>query len=196
MRALILITVFTACVSCGHTNQPKEQVNIAVHKQDTCKDNFIPDIKVNDIELSNNNTGLSNYKNIDKLIVEDNQGIPHASFLNKGKTEKLSVYFFYGSGHDEFYQFKVEEYNEKKNYNQLEYNDFITESGINLGIGKAELLKIKGNNYTENDGIVKYVLSDYNNSCFLQKYNLPVYFSEYTFKDDKLIKMYFGFEYP
>jgi hypothetical protein len=196
MRAIILIIVSTALISCGHTNKPEEQVNITVQKKDTCRDNYTPDIKVNNIELSNNNTSLSNYKNIDKLIVEDNQGLPYASFLNKNKTEKLSVYFFYGSGHDEFYQFKIEAYNGKKFYNQLEYKNFITESGIKLGTTKTELLKIKGNTYTENEGVVKYVLSDYNNSCFLQKYNLPVYFSEYTFKDDKLIKIYFGFEYP
>ena len=31
---------------------------------------------------------------------------------------------------------------------------------------------------------------------FLEKYNLPIYFAEYTFDQNKLSKIYFGFEYP
>lgn len=196
MRTLFILIIVTACISCGYTNKPTGQTNTTVQKKDTCRDNFVADIKVNDIELSNNNTSLSSYKDLDKLVIEDKQGLPYVSFLNKKETEKLTVYFFYGSGYDEFYQFKIEPYTGNKLNNRLEYNSFITESGIKLGITKTELLKIKRNNYTENDNTVKYVLSDYNSSCFLQKYNLPVYFSEYTFKDDKLIKIYFGFEYP
>lgn len=196
MRTLFILIIVTVCISCGHTNKPTEHVNTTVQKKDTCRDNFVADIKVNDLELSNNNTSLSNYKDLNKLVTEDNQGLPYVSFLNKKETEKLTFYFFYGSGYDEFYQFKIEPYTGNELNNRLEYNSFITESGIKLGITKTELLKIKGNNYSENDNTVKYVLSEYNNSCFLQKYNLPLYFSEYTFKDDKLIKIYFGFEYP
>ena len=37
---------------------------------------------------------------------------------------------------------------------------------------------------------------NYEKSRFLEKYNLPIYFAEYTFDQDKLSKIYFGFEYP
>lgn len=78
----------------------------------------------------------------------------------------------------------------------LDFVKFSTENGIKLGISKEDLLKIKGNNFVEEGDVIKYTLDDFNNSSFLQKYNLPIYFSNYTFKYNKLIEIYFGFEYP
>ena len=54
-------------------------------------------------------------------------------------------------------------------------------------------------NETYKDNIVPDIsVNDinYEKSRFLEKYNLPIYFAEYTFDQDKLSKIYFGFEYP
>jgi len=70
------------------------------------------------------------------------------------------------------------------------------ESGIKLGISKKYLIKIKGNSFVETNHVLRYEISDYEKSHFLGKYNLPIYFAEYTFDQDKLSKIYFGFKYP
>ena len=54
-------------------------------------------------------------------------------------------------------------------------------------------------NETYKDNIVPDIsVNDinYEKSHFLEKYNMPIYFAEYTFDQDKLCKIYFGFEYP
>ncbi|WP_143147352.1 hypothetical protein [Chishuiella changwenlii] len=191
----LIILSLILIISCDNQNSLEKSAK-EIKKNNYNKTNFIPDIRVNDIELSNSRTFFNGYKNLEKLVIENNNDLPFVSFVNNLNTEKFTVYFFYGSTYDEFYQFKIEYLNNEKFYNYLQYDNFITESGIKLGLSKKDLIKIKGNNYKENNNVIKYIISDYESSPFLQKYNLPAYFSEYTFINGKLIKIYFGFEYP
>ena len=165
-------------------------------KNETYKENIVPDISVNDIKLSDTTAVVLGYSDLKYNIIEGKEELPYAIFTNKNKTEILKLYLFYGTKRNEFYQAEISPYDKKTVPNPTKYKNFSTESGIKLGISKKDLIKIKGNNFVETNHVLRYEISDYEKSRFLEKYNLPIYFAEYTFDQDKLSKIYFGFEYP
>ena len=165
-------------------------------KNETYKDNIVPDISVNDIKLSDTTTVVLGYSDLKYNVIEDKEELPYVIFTNENKTEILKLYLFYGTKKNEFYQAEISPYDKKIVPNPTKYANFSTESGIKLGISKKDLIKIKGNNFVETNHVLRYEISEYEKSHFLEKYNLPIYFAEYTFDQDKLSKIYFGFKYP
>ena len=165
-------------------------------KNETYRENIVPDISVNDIKLSDTAAVVLGYSDLKYNVIEDKEALPYAIFTNENKTEILKLYLFYGTKRNEFYQAEISAYDKKAVPNPTKYANFFTESGIKLGISKKDLIKIKGNNFVETNHVLRYEISDYEKSHFLEKYNLPIYFAEYTFDQDKLCKIYFGFEYP
>ena len=165
-------------------------------KNETYKDNIVPDISVNNIKLSDTTSVVLGYGDLKYNIIEGKEELPYAIFTNENKTEILKLYLFYGTKKNEFYQAEISPYDKKIVPNPTKYANFSTESGIKLGISKKDLIKIKGNNFVETNHVLRYEISDYEKSHFLEKYNMPIYFAEYTFDQDKLSKIYFGFEYP
>lgn len=165
-------------------------------KNETYRDNIVPDISVNDIKLSDTTAVVSGYSDLKYNIIEDKEVLPYAIFTNENKTEILKLYLFYGTKINEFYQVEISPYDKKTIPNPTKYKNFSMESGIKLGISKKYLIKIKGNSFVETNHVLRYEISDYEKSHFLGKYNLPIYFAEYTFDQDKLSKIYFGFKYP
>lgn len=165
-------------------------------KNETYRDNIVPDISVNNIKLSDTTSVVLGYSDLKYNVIEGKEELPYVIFTNENKTEILKLYLFYGAKRNEFYQAEISPYDKKTISNPTKYKNFSTESGIKLGISKKDLIKIKGNNFVETNHILRYEISDYEKSHFLGKYNLPIYFAEYTFDQDKLSKIYFGFEYP
>ena len=165
-------------------------------KNETYRENIVPDISFNDIKLSDTTAVVLGYSDLKYNVIEGKEELPYVIFTNENKTEILKLYLFYGMKRNEFYQAEISPYDKKTIPNPTKYKNFSTESGIKLGISKKDLIKIKGNNFVETNHILRYEISDYEKSHFLEKYNLPIYFVEYTFDQDKLCKIYFGFEYP
>lgn len=207
---MLLVLFFTDCnnkkVSSNLYTKQDYQVSIidtveAIH-YDTLSDKsiveFKPDIKINSLELANPESILKNIGDLKSLIIED-ENLPHVSFTSQNKKEKLTLIIFPGSGYNDVYQFVIEE-NDKKETHKLNYINFITESGLKLGISKEEIIKLKGEQFnlkqSDNNTLISYTLDNYNNSKFLQQYNMPSYFMEFTLKEDKVIKIKFGFDYP
>jgi hypothetical protein len=161
--------------------------------------NFIPDVKVNNLELSNPESIITNVGDLQYLMTED-AGLPHFSLTNNGGIVKLSLISFPGSGYNDIYQFILEYNSGLEKLKSANYSNFITESNLQLGISKSDVLKIKGNSYRvekkDNLEILTYRITNYNSSPFLKKYNLPCYFMEFELKDDKVMKIKFGFDYP
>ncbi len=131
------------------------------------------------------------------MIIEG-ENLPYVEFTDKYKKIKLKLVTFPGSGYNDIYQFSVEYISNTDKLNTISYDDFITESQIKLGITKLELIKIKGDNYSIENNIIKYIISQESDKGkkFLKKYNMPYYYAHYTFEKDTLIKMDFGFIYP
>lgn len=198
-KILIIILVLFGFNSCSKSSV-KEKSNItSVGHINEVKDVYVPDIQINNLELVNPDSVISNIGSLKGLVLED-ENLPHVSFFNKDETQELMLILFPGSGYNDVYQFKVK-YNLVKIRDSdkiLNDSNFKTESGIKLGITKSELIKIKGNSYlmSDNNNIIQYQITESDNQNFLQKYNLPIYYSKYTFVNDKLQDFEFGFEYP
>jgi hypothetical protein len=210
---LVLIVFLVSCESINNSNEnglnSKDSLSgfndsLEVEGSDSSTvfnsmKNFIPDVKVNNLELSNPASILKNVGDLRNMMIE-NTGLPYYTITNKNKKATLTMISFTGSGYNDIYQFIIEDnYSLEKN-KYTSYNDFVTESDLKLGISKSEIIKIKGGGYSlKNEGnleILTYRISDYNSSQFLKKYNLPSYFMEFSLREDKVLKIKFGFNYP
>ncbi|THB68796.1 MAG: hypothetical protein D6B27_01860 [Gammaproteobacteria bacterium] len=122
--------------------------------------------------------------------------------LNADKSEILILEFHSGNTAGNYSEFTVRN-NQNENAKCLEplakIEHFKTESGIHLGISPNYLYSILGKpNFVKEKKKqlqVRYVIED-DKSSFLESYNMPVYYGEYYFKDNSLLVIKFGFEYP
>lgn len=138
----------------------------------------------------------------DIKVTEDESG-PNYSVYNRNKTEVARFVMHEGDNLNTFSEIKVKYADSKKKKDLPSLNsvtNFVTGKKIKLGMSKEELFKILGSkhktNKEEKTTIVKYMISDFQNSDFLQENNMPLYYGEYKFKKDKLIEFSFGFESP
>lgn len=132
---------------------------------------------------------------------------PHLNFANQDSTELLVLIFHPGSYNYSFNEFKVVQLTDtfSERYIVLpKVERFITYKNIFVGINIDKLINIFGNNYEEEinslNTIIKYNLSeeysDYNDKQFLEFYGMPNYYGYYTFIENKLSIIEFGFPYP
>lgn len=112
-------------------------------KNETYRDNIVPDISVNNIKLSDTTSVVLGYGDLKYNIIEGKEELPYAIFTNENKTEILKLYLFYGTKRNEFYQAEISPYDKKTIPNPTKYKNFSTESGIKLGISKKRFDKDK-----------------------------------------------------
>ncbi|MEO6903376.1 MAG: hypothetical protein ABI315_09495 [Bacteroidia bacterium] len=208
MKNLILTSIISGVIfftSCHERPTESRDKNIVQIKDSTLqKDSLKPDISIN------KQLFLQNPESVEKVFIDimpllnKEAEFPDLYMFNNNKKEYLRMVLFPGSSKNSISQFEVGYYsdlpaNTKTTSSKLD--SFYTESQIKLGIAKEHLIMEKGKNFKEenakdNQSIIRYTLSDFNKSDFLKRYNMPVYFAEYWFKSNKLIKYRFGFEYP
>jgi hypothetical protein len=120
----------------------------------------------------------------------------------KGDLSYIRLVFFPGDVKNNVMQFEVGKSETKlnKRYFPGGYKYIQTESYIEIGDSLPWIISRKGKNYTiipsHEFRILRYEINDFDTNPFLKRYNMPVYFAEYTFKNDELVKFIFGFEYP
>lgn len=162
----------------------------------------LADISVSGIFLMDSKS-TSKTLGISPAPIESDDDFPLVQVCNSKTTEVLTLVFHYGSIRDSFSEFRV------RNISNAPANSimppkgidhFATGKGIRLGISKKDLIKILGPGFTEKkEGkqiIIHYKIDNFDQSDFLKKYNMPVYYGSYHFVKDKLVKFEFGFEYP
>lgn len=168
---------------------------------------IVPDTTINNKLLLSNYASLPEfypkYKSIE--AIERIRESPVIIFSDKFNIEYLIVYQYEGSTENSFDCFEIgylknEKALSKVNiYNTLE-DSFKTETNLGLGVTFEEITSIKGSNYkkTEKEDliIISYRNTNFETSTFLQRYNMPGYFMEFTLKENKVIKIKFGFDYP
>ena len=164
---------------------------------------FVPDTSLSGIKLQDPTSLKSMIPNIATMIDYEGPGA-QACLLNKDETETVILVFHAGSSSNEVAEMYV--YAKPNGPTKctklikLGIDRFITESKIKLYIHKKDLVKIKGQplliDKINGEEIFQYMINDYGKNDFLKRYNYPEYHAFYTFKQDKLIKMDFGFTYP
>lgn len=160
---------------------------------------FLPDSTVNEIlVLSRSESAERFYSNISyEPYLTHLRESPIVGFKNKDNSEYLLLYQYEGGVKNGFSCIEIGYTRDlQKKFTALDYVKFKTESGLMLGMTLKELEYIKGNSYIQDVNKVVYQLKDYPNSSFLRSHNMPAYFLECTLKDDRIIRIKYGFDYP
>jgi hypothetical protein len=163
------------------------------------KNTFVPDTTVNNMFV------LMKARSIIEILGDqsnnfiDDSGPSRVIFKNAVSTQYLVFYQLNGSNSNSFNNFEIGILSsDNSKYKKMEVSKFSTESGIELGIGKDELLSIKGlpdNSIREGEcDILTYIINDPKNKLLKYK-NMPEYKAEYCFKHNKLVRFVFGFPY-
>lgn len=125
-------------------------------------------------------------------------------FYSNDRNELLAVMVHPGDSYSQVSIFRVTYAdNPKLNATPSRVMNFTTEKGIRLGLTKADIVSRLGDCYSSSDTSVNKLTINYrlqlpqdSKTRLLQRQNMPIYYADYTFKDDKLIEFEFGFEYP
>lgn len=210
-NSLFLILLLFINVSCN-TKQVTENENVKVDLESKSDESniinldqeaidFEPDTLVKGFMALNDKSFLENIKL--ELSLENRVDFLRESpvfiFSDKNDKEYLLAYQYEGATEYEFSCFEIGYKNDlEKNDKiiQVDCGKFILGSGLELGISLKDLIKIKGDSYIADEDKIIYKIDDYLSSKFLKKYNMPSYFLECTLKDDKIVKIRFGFDYP
>ncbi|TAJ10298.1 hypothetical protein DMA11_19180 [Marinilabiliaceae bacterium JC017] len=140
-----------------------------------------------------NKMALRDAKSIERALnTKKNIIDPHdceTELVPSNKKQVLSLVFLPGDVINQFSQFKVE-YNENNLDSEIVFKseEFCTGKGIKLGLKSQKLIEILGQptKINEQNQI----------SLYLYRPDSSLYFGNYYFEEDKLIKLWFGFEYP
>lgn len=204
---LILILIYLLSCSCHNkTNDNKTELGSDTEKYE--HDNYspdgiayIPDSSIIGICLLSDSLISAILGDDYKMSLSSNTDIPNLIVFNSKSNQLLSLYQHPGGLMGEFAEFEVTGFNDYGKRPVIEKSDkeFITESGIKLNMTIGELKAIKGEPDTtivNETSILKYSLDDINESDFLKRYNMPIYYADYEFKNGYLMRFKFGFEYP
>jgi len=215
----VLFLAFFFLLSCNN-NTPKEHIQKVsqvprknAFESNTNKDlediekvkDVFPDTSINGkLRLDDQISSKVFYSRIDEVIlIEQIRDSPIALFSNRQGNEYLMAYQYEGGTKNAFSCFEIGYQKDLSGQipNKTQETSFKTESNICLGLTMHDVELIKGKNYLKNvinssTIVVKYGINDMDLSPFLKRYNMPGYFLELTLKDDKVSKVFFGFDYP
>ena len=159
-------------------------------------------------DISVNNIFLIDKPSQEKILgknvkfVEQDDSHPTVIFTSSSGNEFLSIITFEG-GSGEVYEFEISYSTKTKTLAPKLKNirNFHSGKNIQLGMSKTQLFSTLGKPQLHSSKgkleTYEYRIEDLESkNKFLTYYNMPIYFGNYTFKNNKLIKFRFGFEYP
>jgi hypothetical protein len=182
---------------------PNTGLFIQNQDRQTNEDQFVPDTSVNNLRLLHKTELFSNTQFfLDSLNFRN--GPDWFLLLVNNQNQVCKLLFYPGSYAGEFSYFEVYQGSssgfEELIIKRIESDQFVTESGICLGLSKEELFEIKGKHYskelsTENEIIYSFD-PDSELHDFLKQNNSAGYIAKYKFADNKLVEFGFGHIYP
>ncbi len=175
IRILFLILVFSRCVFAAEAPS------------------FF-DSGVNGLELESSKSG--------KRILAESNAECGASFefgycfMNPAGSETIVLSIHPGSTKYSVAEIEIQHSSEKANLPEYpeRIEKFETSKGVRLGISVEELISLLGRPAKTENEAVYYRIED--NEYLLEEYNMPIYYGQYRFKDNKLVEFKYGFEYP
>lgn len=212
LLCLICVLLFNC-----NSNAPKEKVDTKDQETSAASDPqaempslenlkaVFPDTTINGkLLLENPNSSKAFYPTIDAVkLIERLRDSPLVLFANQQGDEYLMAYKYEGNLKNAFSCFEIGYSKDvaSESPNKTPAKNFKTESNLGLGMTLKDLEAIKGKEYVkknldDNTILVTYRVNDMDSSPFLKRYNMPGYFLECTLKDDRITKVFFGFDYP
>jgi hypothetical protein len=138
------------------------------------------------------------------LGVTELNGDTTYNFYSVDGKQTLNVTIHPGDGHSIISIFRVRYTNGPiRKAAQLAIRSFKTEKNIELGLAKNELIQRLGKCYSIGDSSKNFIEIQYrlespqdSKTKLLERQNMPIYYADYKFKNERLIDYEFGFEYP
>ena len=196
-----LVLLFFLFFSC---HQSEKKIQEKIENETVITEKFSkPDFKINQLELREENS-LTNFYSQNIKLLDHLRYSPVTIFTDKEKKEYLIAYQYEGDVKNSFSCFEVGHLKddpklEKEDVVKTKYDNFMTESGLKLGITLEEITNLKGSDFKvekkPNEEIIRYTI-DNPDDPKIKQYEMPPYFMEFYLKDKKVYKIIFGFEYP
>lgn len=162
-----------------------------------------PDIAIYGVELGDPLSAALQLGSAYELV-EDEAGLPQAVFTNTTETEVLKLYMHQGDKSGAFREAEVlatADLDSDVDATVLDTPQFRTGRGVRLGMRRQEVVDRFGacaaTGSTEGGAdVIRYEITDIATSDLLKAQNMPLYYAEYAFDQDKLVRFVFGFSYP
>jgi hypothetical protein len=166
----------------------------------------VPDTSINNkLFINNGGSVYGEFGIIDSLLHDREGGFSEMYVKNRSGSQYLRMIQHLGCGWNAIGEFEFGYTTDLPDSIPTIPSDmlvFATESGIHLGMPQAEVIKIKGQGYTrtminKKETSISYVIKywDKDEARFLSRYKMEMYYVQYTFKEDKVKKVKFGFDY-
>jgi hypothetical protein len=200
MQFLLLMLPLISLLNC--VRHDTEKVGVKSNQKLGNKNKFIPDTTVNNIlHLNNFESSVRFLSSINELTpIEKERESPILLLTDRTHSKYLLLYQFEGATLSSFSKFEIinaTSYFPESNPTETIYEDFVTESGLKLNMSMEEVIVMKGNNFVrDNNSRIIYRVDADIESNFLKRYNMPGYSMECDFKEGRLYKLVFGFDYP
>ena len=218
LRSIYLTFVAIIFINCNNSSEPsaKPEKRIDISPPEPDKDlrekwELKQRLKQLKCSLSDPDTSLAGIKlrdaNSTTAIIGENEKYYQDKvyhYYSKNKNEILSMVTHPGDGNHSISIFNVRSAGKTKYpYKTLNVDHFKTEKGIMLGLNKEQIISKLGNCYVVKDRAKRYMELYYrieapsdSRTKLLESQNMPIYYASYIFRNDKLQKFEFGFEYP
>lgn len=165
---------------------------------------FQPDTSINELLFLRNAESVKSIFPSEQIpLMIKGYEFPIGYAINQESNQYLGLIQYHGDVSNQFSVFEIGYLNDIDEPERAINTtiEFQTESGLQLGMSKESLLKIKGAGFTvqassSDETVLRYEIIDYINSDFLQRYRLPIYYFDVYLTNDLIKKIQFGFEYP
>lgn len=160
-----------------------------------------PDLSISGIHLTDSDSAIR-VVGASPPLVETEDDLPHARFVSTNGSQELVLFSHYGAMSDEYAEAEVRVAGpEALALTYLPVESFKTGRGVELGMSSAQVLGLFGSclksRQKSGSGLfLEYEIENADRDSELKGYGFPIYYAEYEFKNDKLIRYRFGFAYP
>ena len=128
---------------------------------------------------------------------------PKAYICNKDNSERLALVYYEGDTAYVISEFRVEQVTTRYidcSQPETAVEHFVSGKGIALGMQREQLVRILGEPQKVHpqldETVLIYRIDGKSASGFLQRYGAPAYFGQYHFRENRLVRFDFGFEFP
>jgi len=160
-----------------------------------------PDTSVSGVTLTDSDTAIKVVGGGADLV-DSEDDLPHARFVSTNGAQELVLFAHYGAVADEYAEAEVRQAGaEALALKDLPIETFKTGRGVELGMTPAQVQALFGTCFksrekTGKDLFFEYEIENADRDPELKQFGYPVYYAEYEFKSDKLVRYRFGFAYP
>ncbi len=160
-----------------------------------------PDLEIAGVKLTDSDSAVAVVGASPKLV-ESEDDLPHARFVSTNGSQELVLFAHYGAVEDEYAEAEVRYAGpEALALKDLPIESFKTGRGVELGMSVAQVQALFGTCFksrqkTGQELFFEYEVANADRDRELMAFGYPIYYAEYEFKKDKLVRFRFGFAYP